>query len=419
MILSPTLNIPQARFLAMKNKFRSYVAGFGAGKTWAGCAAQCQTSYEFPKVPLGYFAPTYPQIRDIYFPTIEEVCHNWGMRAKTNEGNKEVHIYSGGFYRTTVICRSMEKPNTIIGFKIGRAMVDEIDTMPEVKADNAWNKIIARLRFMSNGLLNGVDLTTTPEGYKFTYKRFAKDPKPSYGMVQASTYDNEKYLPEDYIDSLLETYPLQLISAYLKGQFVNLTSGGVYTSFDRIKNASFHEHDGFEPIYIGMDFNVMHMAAVVHVLRDDKPHAVFEFVDIYDTPTMCTAIKEHFNMVSEIYIYPDASGRNSSSKDFAETDFAILEREGFQIITDTTNPAVKDRVMSMNAMFCNAKGERNYYVNVAKCPKYTDALEQQVYDANGAPDKKSGIDHVTDAPGYFIVREYPIERHQFGNQVSG
>ena len=70
MILSPTLNIPQARFLARKNKFRSYVEGYGAGKTWAGCAAQCQTSYEFPKVPLGYFAPTYPQIRDIYFPTI-------------------------------------------------------------------------------------------------------------------------------------------------------------------------------------------------------------------------------------------------------------------------------------------------------------------------------------------------------------
>lgn len=403
----------------MKHKFRSYVAGFGAGKTWAGCAAQCQTSYEFPKVPLGYFAPTYPQIRDIYFPTMEEVCHNWGMRAKTNEGNKEVHIYSGGFYRTTVICRSMEKPNTIIGFKIGRAMVDEIDTMPETKAENAWNKIIARLRFISNGLLNGVDLTTTPEGYKFTYKRFKKDPKPSYGMVQASTYDNEKYLPEDYIDSLLETYPLQLISAYLKGQFVNLTSGAVYTSYDRNKNASFHEHDGFEPIYVGMDFNVMHMAAVVHVMRDGKPHAVMEFVDIYDTPTMCTVIKEYFGMVTDLYVYPDASGRNSSSKDFSETDFAILEREGFQIITDSTNPAIKDRVMSMNAMFCNAKGERNYFVNVAKCPKYVEALEQQVYDDNGMPDKKSGIDHVTDAPGYFIVREFPIERHQFGTQVNG
>lgn len=403
----------------MKLKFRAYVAGFGAGKTWAGCAGQCQTSYEFPKVPLGYFAPTYPQIRDIYFPTMEEVCHNWGMRAKTNEGNKEVHIFSGGFYRTTVICRSMEKPNTIIGFKIGRAMVDEIDTMPETKATTAWNKIIARLRFMKTGLLNGADVTTTPEGFKFTYKRFGKDPKPSYGMVQASTYDNEIYLPEDYIDSLLETYPRALINAYLKGQFVNLTSGGVYTAFDRKKNHSFHIHDGFEPIYVGMDFNVMKMSAVVHVMRDDKPHAVMELVDIYDTPTMCTVIKDMYPMVQEIFIYPDASGRNSSSKDYAETDLAILEREGFQIIVDNVNPAVKDRVMCMNAMFCNAKGERNYYVNTALCPSYTDALEQIVYDANGAPDKKSGLDHVTDAPGYFIVREYPIERHQFGLEVTG
>lgn len=419
MNLHPTLNIPQAKFLAMKHKFRAYVAGFGAGKTWAGCAAQCQTSYEFPKVTLGYFAPTYPQIRDIYFPTMEEVCHNWGLRSKTNEGNKEVHIYSAGFYRSTVICRSMEKPNTIIGFKIGRAMVDEIDTMNEVKATNAWNKILARLRLVAPGLLNGADLTTTPEGFKFTYKKFSKDPKPSYGMVQARTYDNEIYLPEDYIDSLLESYPAELIKAYLSGQFVNLTSGSVYTGFNRIKNASFQEHDGFEPLYIGMDFNVMHMAAVIHVMRDGKPHAVMEFVDIYDTPTMCTVIKEYYGMVEDFFVYPDASGRNSSSKDYSETDFAILEREGFEIISDTKNPAIKDRVNSMNAMFCNGKGERNYYVNVARCPKYVDALEQQVYDKNGMPDKSTGIDHVTDAPGYFIVREFPIERHQFGNQMNG
>lgn len=419
MILNPSLNVPQGRFLAMKNKFRAYVAGFGAGKTWAGCAGQCQTAYEFPKIPLGYFAPTYPQIRDIYFPTMEEVCHNWGLRAKTNEGNKEVHIYSAGFYRSTVICRSMEKPNTIIGFKIGRAMVDEIDTMPEVKADNAWNKIIARLRYIAPNLLNGVDLTTTPEGYKFTYKRFAKDPKPSYGMVQASTYDNEKYLPSDYIDSLLETYPSQLINAYLEGKFVNLTTGSVYPSYDRRKNASFHVHDGFEPIYIGMDFNVMKMAAVVHVMRDGKPHAVKEFVDIYDTPTMCTVLKDAYPTVEAFYVYPDASGRNSSSKSYSETDFAILEREGFEIISDSKNPAVKDRVQAMNAMFCNAKGERNYFVNVAECPHYVDALEQQVYNERGEPDKKAGLDHVTDAPGYFIVREFPIERHQFGNHVSG
>ncbi len=43
----------------------------------------------------GYFAPTYPQIRDIFYPTVEEVAADWGLNVKINEGNKEVHFYYG------------------------------------------------------------------------------------------------------------------------------------------------------------------------------------------------------------------------------------------------------------------------------------------------------------------------------------
>ena len=32
--ISPTLNIPQARFLAMEHKFKAYVAGFGSGSEY-------------------------------------------------------------------------------------------------------------------------------------------------------------------------------------------------------------------------------------------------------------------------------------------------------------------------------------------------------------------------------------------------
>lgn len=78
----------------------------------------------------GYFAPTYPQIRDIFYPTVEEVAHDWGLNVKINEGNKEVHFYAGRQYRGTTICRSMEKPQTIVGFKIGNALIDELDVMP-------------------------------------------------------------------------------------------------------------------------------------------------------------------------------------------------------------------------------------------------------------------------------------------------
>ena len=43
----PTLNVPQAQFLGLPHKFRLFVAGFGSGKTWVGCAGLCQHAWEF------------------------------------------------------------------------------------------------------------------------------------------------------------------------------------------------------------------------------------------------------------------------------------------------------------------------------------------------------------------------------------
>lgn len=420
--ISPTLNVPQARFLAMPHKFKAYVAGFGSGKTWVGCGGICKGMWEHPKINQGYFAPTYPQIRDIFYPTVEEVAFDWGLKVQINESNKEVHFYAGRQYRGTTICRSMEKPATIVGFKIGNALVDELDVMPALKAQQAWRKIIARMRYKVAGLRNGIDVTTTPEGYKFVYQQFVKAvrDKPElatlYGLVQASTFDNEANLPDDYIPSLLASYPAELIKAYLRGHFTNLTSGTIYHQFDRRLNNCTDEEQPGEPLFIGMDFNVGKMAAIVHVKREGLPRAVRELVKVYDTPAMIKRIQEEFWRYEggryvasrQIYIYPDASGDSRKSNCASLTDIAQLRDAGFSVMVNASNPPVKDRINSMNAMFCNALGERRYLVNVQRCPVYTESLEQQVWDKNGEPDKKADNDHPNDGGGYFIVKDYPI-----------
>lgn len=420
--ISPTLNVPQAQFLAMPHKFKAYVAGFGSGKTWVGCGGICKGMWEHPKINQGYFAPTYPQIRDIFYPTVEEVAFDWGLKVQINESNKEVHFYAGRQYRGTTICRSMEKPATIVGFKIGNALVDELDVMPALKAQQAWRKIIARMRYKVAGLRNGIDVTTTPEGYKFVYQQFVKAvrDKPElatlYGLVQASTFDNEANLPDDYIPSLLASYPPELIKAYLRGHFTNLTSGTIYHQFDRKLNNCADEEQPGEPLFIGMDFNVGKMAAIVHVKREGLPRAVRELVKVYDTPAMIKRIQEEFWRYEggryvasrQIYIYPDASGDSRKSNCASLTDIAQLKEAGFSVMVNASNPPVKDRINSMNAMFCNALGERRYLVNVQRCPVYTESLEQQVWDKNGEPDKKADNDHPNDGGGYFIVKDYPI-----------
>ena len=411
----PTLNVPQARFLALPQKFRAFVAGFGSGKTWVGCAALCQHTWEFPKINAGYFAPTYPQIRDIFYPTIEEVAEDWGLRAKVQVSNKEVSLYSGRRYRGTIICRTMDNPGNIVGFKIGKALVDEIDVMKAKKAEQAWRKIIARMRYNTPGLQNGIDVTTTPEGFKFVYEQFVKAirDKPEladlYGMIQASTYENENNLPADYIPSLLASYPPQLINAYLRGQFVNLTAGSVYPEFDRVLNHTDAHMQPKENLHIGMDFNVMNMSAMINVIRGGFPLTVFELTGVRDTPTMARMLTERFkDKGHHISVYPDASGQAHKSVNASESDLSILRAAGFSVVVDGTNPAVKDRVNSVNAMILNAEDARRWKVNTNLCPRLTESLEQQAYDKNGEPDKEGGLDHANDAQGYFLCKKWPI-----------
>lgn len=411
----PTLNVPQSRFLAMDQKYRAFVSGFGGGKTWVGCAALCANAWEWPKINTGYFAPSFPQIRDIFYPTIDEVAHDWGLRVQIMESNKEVHFFSGKQYRSTVICRSMDRPQSIVGFKIGHAMVDELDVMAATKAEQAWRKIIARMRYNADGLKNGVDVTTTPEGFKFTYQQFVKAlrDKPElagmYGMIQASTYDNAKNLPDDYIPSLFASYPKQLIQAYLRGQFVNLASGSVYPDFDRNLNNSFDSIQPGDPLMVGMDFNRLKMSAVVYVVRDGWPVAVEEITDGRDTPYMARLLNERYTSNGhKVTVYPDASGANSSSKNASESDLSILREHGLSVVVDSTNPAVVDRINAVNALILNGDGQRRLKVNTLRCPKLTETLEQQVYDKNGVPDKESGMDHLNDAAGYPLVKMWPI-----------
>ena len=421
--INPTLNIPQSQFLQLPHKFRAYVAGFGSGKTWVGCSGICAHFWQWPGINQGYFAPTYPQIRDIFYPTMEEVAETMGLRVEINESNKELHFYEGRRYRGTTICRSMEKPHTIVGFKIGNALIDELDVMKADKATIAWRKIIARMRYNEPGLRNGIDVTTTPEGFKFVYQQFVKAvrEKPAlacmYGLIQASTYDNAKNLPDDYIESLRESYPPQLIEAYLNGQFVNLASGSVYPNFDRRLNHSGEVEAESEPLHVGLDFNVLNMTATINVIRDDLPITVGELTQVRDTPTMAQMLKERFkDKGHQVIVYPDASGQNTSSKNAAESDLSILKQKGFTIRVDTRNPAVRDRVNAVNAMILNDKGERRWKVNTDRCPVLTEALEQQAYDKNGEPDKTTGHDHPNDAQGYFLVNRWPIVKRTAGTR---
>lgn len=409
-LLTAGLSYPQNIYLnQLTTPFKAYVGGYGSGKTFVGCLDLLNFASIHPGVTMAYFGPTYGTIRDVFYPTIEEAGKLLGFTCDIKTANREVHLYRGSYFYGTIICRSMDNPDSIIGFKFDRAFIDEMDTLSTIeKQQKAWNKIIARRRGSIDFQVS-IGVTTTPEGFKHTYNLFSDNPTKSYSMVQASSYENQKYLPGDYISTLMETYSPELVNAYVNGLFVNLTAGTVYNMFDRSLNHSAIIQNPGEYLHIGMDFNVTNMSAVVHVVRDGDPVAVDELSGIYDTPAMIRTLKERYPE-HPISIYPDATGKNRESVDASTSDITELEGAGYHCVYNGLNPRIKDRTASMNRMFLSAKGERRYKVNIVRCPGYTKDLEQQSYDKSGMPDKSGNNDHRPDAGGYFICNEFPINR---------
>lgn len=400
------LTATQRAFATSREPFPCFCGGFGSGKTAAAIARAMALKAHFREQSVAYYLPTFPLVEDIAFQRFPELCERKGWAYQLRKGSSPFIEFPGA---GRIVFRTMENPERIVGYEVAHSILDELDTLPIEKARHVWNKVIARNR-QKCAMPNSVAVATTPEGFRFVHERWVKNRAPGYVLFRAKTMDNAEHLPAEYITNLQNTYTSQLLAAYLDGEFVNLTAGSVYPEFDRALNASTETIRDKETLHVGMDFNVSHGAAVIHVLRGDDPHAVAELTEVFDTPAMVRLLTERFKSRGHsLIIYPDASGKNRKSQNASESDFALLRQAGFSICANPANPAVKDRVLSVNAML-NKDGRRRYRVNPETCPHLVEALEKQAYDKFGEPDKSGGMDHVLDAAGYVIVYRYPIAR---------
>ena len=402
-------SVPQAEFINnTTDQFPAMVAGFGSGKTQAAIMRALKLKFAYPKQNIAYYLPTYDLVDMIGYPRFSEILTNARIGFKINERKHVLTVKDKG----SVVFRTLDKPARIVGYEVADSIVDELDTLKKADAEYAWRQIIARNRQKKpDKSLNTVGVATTPEGFRFVYEQWAKSPAQGYKLIRASTYSNERNLPDGYIDSLKRSYPPQLIAAYLEGQFVNLTSGAVYPEFDRARNHTDEVISDGEPLHIGLDFNVYNCTATIGVVRGGKPRVLGELTKMRDTPDVISTIKQKYANHS-ITIYPDASGNSNKTVNATESDILLLKKAGFSVKVPNKNPFVKERVMSVNALIYNGIGERSLLINTKSAPVITECLEQQIYDNNGEPDKKAGKDHAPDALGYFLHFNWPIVKPQ-------
>ena len=391
----------QVKFIEDTNHRKlGLVCGFGAGKTHGLiCKAVHLAAMNVGHVSA-LFEPIAPMLRDILQRTMDDLLEQWEIPYDFRVSplpEYTLHFAEGSH---TILLRTMETANRIRGQNLCAVGFDEADTANKNVATQAMRMALACLR---DGNVQQFYAATTPEGFGWAYETFEKNATSDTALIRAKTSDNP-HLPEGFIDSLLENYPEQLIKAYLDGSFVNLNTGQVYDRFDRTKHLISELPDlEDEPLRIGIDFNVTNTNAVIGCRLGNQLIVIDEITGAHDTDALAQEIQRRFPQ-RRIYVYPDASGGNRSTNS-SKTDIAILETYGFTNQSSRSNPAVRDRVLAVQALLANSKGEVRMQIS-NKCTRLIECLELQSWNTKGEPDKEAGYDHINDALGYLVVREF-------------
>jgi hypothetical protein len=363
-----------------------------------------------PGINIVYGMPTYDLISLRAMPGVEEELNILRLPYTINKSSYTISIHGYG----DIIFRSYDNPNRWVAFEVAHGILDELDTLARDKAELVWRKATERIRQKCNGV-NTLGVVCTPDqGVNgFIYFKWVKQQQLGYELIKASTRSNP-FLPAGYIEQIFNNYDPILANLYIDGEFVSLNQNKVYHFFDRLKHHSqrtIKEHDW---LHIGLDFNIGGTVAVVFVIENNIPIAVDEFVS-HDTRDFCNNLTRYQG--HQLTIYPDASG-NAGRTNASQSDIAIIRSSGFNVMCNSTNPAIRDRVNAVNGLLAHGK----LFVNTDKCPGFTNALETQGYNSKGEPEKwdtHPAIDDYVDSGGYMIAYKYPVNRGMLKTTVGG
>lgn len=403
------LSRPQAEFIFSEATNPAMIAGYGSGKSEAATRRLVNLMIRDAGISVSHFFPSYRLAKRRGFDGVKKYLDLLGFDYKVNRSDLSVRVpeVAGTFYLETY-----HDPDAIVSFEVAHSVIDELDTLPKDKAREVWTKISERTRQRCRHVAgNTVGAATTPDqgtsGFCFETWGNGQHLDDGYHYIRAGTRSN-KFLPDGYADQIAKNYDPIMAEMYLDGGWVSFTRNKVYHFFDKIRHASERIIRDSDVLHIGLDFNIGGTCANVWVIDDNIPIAVDEFVS-HDTRDFINGLSRYKG--HKIKIYPDASGR-AERTNASESDIAMIIQSGFSVDAPKTNPPVRDRINSVNALFSHDLIK----INTKKCPELMDAFASQGYDSKGDPEKFNAhpaIDDHVDSAGYFLHRKFPIIKPVF------
>jgi hypothetical protein len=378
------------------DRYVDVVGGIGSGKSFLGACHVLQMVKMNPFTPGFIGANSVKQLNDATLNTTFQLLDS--LKIPFTYKQQKGHLWVG---TKMFFCRTMDNYEDFRGFEISDFWVDE-----KAYAKHQAMKVLrGRMRHPAAKFFRGLG-TTSPAGFNWFYDEAVVTPIKNSRLVRARTKDNF-HLPDSYEEDLRGSYDARMIQQELDGDFVNLNALPTYYAWDRNKLIdSSLDYNADLPIYIGMDFNVNPMTAVIfqvtaneilfidEVYLDDGKHS-----NTYGMADKLIEMGFH-----GCTIVPDATGKAlKTSAEHGKSDHVILKDKGFVVASATSNPHVADRYLCMNGLMKWARLRVH-----PRCVKLIRDFEQ--HSRNG--EHEDFISHISDAAGYGAWKFFPVRKER-------
>jgi hypothetical protein len=425
--------------------------GLGCGKTFSAMLKVLAYADAYPGIPGVVVEPTNDLIGTIFLATVDEFLPLMGIAyefRRTWRGRPNVLLLHPDTSReTAVYLRSGDRPERIVGFKVGWALLDEADQMDA----DVYRRVKGRLRDARVPKLGGTlqtCLVYTPEpGFNWTWSAFHERRTTSMHVIEGVATSANTWNPTGYVEGLLEVHDGDDAARVTTGKR-SAREGLVYRRFSDI-NLGTHPDPWGGDCELWCDFNATKMAWCWVSLQGGRAY-VFDEIVREDTDTLEHAelaariAAEHMSAremgltVDEVRARPesmwavtpkmaaqrvtvvgDAAGEYDKGAG-AKTSYELIRQVGFQTRTRASNPDVEDTVLTVNVALADG-----WLVFDASRAKYTTmCVRQQPRGKDGSPLKgfgsrekvKAGLDHGSDCVRYGTWLHRPVQRRR-GNQT--
>lgn len=395
------LTAAQNKIASDQHRFRVVVAGRRFGKTHLAIRELCYHAKE-PDRDVWYVAPSYKMAKNIVWRKLKNRLEDLRWVKRHNETEMTLYLKNG----STISLKGADNYDSLRGVGLDFIVLDEFaDIDPE-----AW---FETLRPTLSDKAGKALFIGTPKGIgNWSYELFQnhlEDPT-TWSSHQYTTIDGEQVPPEEIAQAQRDLDERTFRQEYL-ATFETYT-GRIYYAFDRTKNVVDAEASDSDVsvLYIGMDFNIDPMSAVIAVRRRDDLCVIDEIrMFSSNTQEMAQEIKSRYPN-SKIWVYPDPAARQRKTSAGGSTDITILQNEGFIVKAPNSHTQVRDRINAVNSRLMDSTGQRHLFVT-KRCKYTIESLERQTYkEGTTQPDKESGYDHMNDALGYLVDYLFPVKR---------